>query len=140
MIILDTNVLSEPLRPTPDGVAVRWLDAQEPGTLFITAITVAELHCGVELLPAGKRKKALKSALTDEVLPLFGDRVLAFDAQAAVAFGKLHAVRRAAGAPISFADCAIAAIAQLHGFALATRNQRDFEHLPIKLIDPWVGP
>lgn len=139
MIILDTNVVSEPLRPAPDAAVLAWLDAQASATLCLTSITLAELMAGVAALPAGRRRNRLAQALTDEVMPLFEGRVLAFDARAAHACARVQAGAHAAGNPIGFADAAIAAIAVAHGFALATRNGRDFKGTGVELIDPW-GP
>jgi predicted nucleic acid-binding protein len=137
MIILDTNVVSEPLRPAPDPAVLRWLDAQEPGTLYLTAVNLAELLAGVEALPAGRRRVQLERALGEEVLPLFAGRVLAFDERAAQAFARIHTNAQAAGNPIGFADAAIAAIARAHGMALATRNVRDFRGTELDLLNPW---
>lgn len=139
MIILDTNVVSEPLKPAPDAAVLAWLDAQACATLYLTSITLAELLAGVAALPAGRRRNKLARALGDEVLPLFEGRVLAFDARAAHAFAQMHAGARAAGNPISFADGAIAAIAAAQGFALATRNGNDFKGTGVDLIDPWAA-
>lgn len=138
MIVLDTNVVSEPLRPTPDPAVLAWLDAQTAGTLFLSSITVAELLAGVAALPAGRKRNKLALALTEQVLPLFEGRVLAFDTPTAHAFARVHAGATAAGNPIAFADAAIAAIAAAQGFALATRNVRDFEGTGVRLIDPWT--
>ena len=139
MIILDTNVVSEPLRPAPDAAVLAWLDAQAPATLCLTSITLAELLAGVATLPAGRRRNRLALALSDQVLPLFEGRMLAFDTPAAHAFARVQAGATAAGNPISFADAAIAAIATSHGFALATRNVRDFKGTGLALIDPWAA-
>lgn len=137
MIILDTNVVSEPLRPAPDAAVLHWLDAQEPQTLYLTSVNLAELLAGVESLPAGRRRKALAHALSNKVLDLFGGRILAFDADAAAAFAAVGASARKQGNEMGFADCAIAAIAVANGFALATRNTRDFRGTGVKLLDPW---
>ena len=137
MIILDTNVVSEPLKAEPEPSVLAWLDAQAPTTLYMTSITLAELLAGVAALPAGRRRNKLRQALTDQVMPLFEGRVLAFDAQAAHAYAQVHAGAQAAGNPISFADGAIAAIAAAHGFAVATRNVRDFKGTGVEVVDPW---
>jgi len=137
MIILDSNVVSEPLRPRPDRHVLEWLDRQAPATLFLTTINIAELWAGIEVLPAGKRRKQLHDAMAKEVLPLFGGRVLTFDPDAAVAFARVFSKAQAAGNSISFADCAIAAIATVHRFILATRNSKDFNGWDIELLDPW---
>ena len=138
MIILDTNVVSEPLRPSPEPAVLAWLDAQAPATLYLTSITLAELLAGVAALPAGRRRTKLGQALTEQVLPLFEGRVLAFDMPAAHAFAQVHSGAQAAGNPISFADAAIAAIACAHGYAVATRNVRDFKCTGVEVIDPWL--
>ncbi len=138
MIILDTNVVSEPLKPMPDQGVVNWLNAQAPETLYITTINLAELMAGVEALPQGKRRDALSRALTTQVTHLFDSRILNFDTKAAQAFGVCHASAHAQGNPIAFADCTIAAIAKANGFMVATRNVRDFAGTNVDLIDPWA--
>jgi toxin FitB len=138
VIILDTNVVSEPLRPAPEPAVLAWLDAQEPATLCLTSITLAELLAGVAALPAGRRRAKLSQAINEQLLPLFEGRVLAFDMAAAHAFAQVQAGAQAAGNPISFADAANAAIASSHGYAVATRNVRDFEGTRVEVIDPWL--
>jgi toxin FitB len=137
MIILDTNVVSEPLKPQPDPKVLAWLDAQAPETLYITAINLAELATGIAVLPAGRQRTALQQALDQRMMPLFEGRILHFDAKAAHTFATLSAKLQAIGSTISFADCAIAAIATANGFALATRNTRDFKNAGVALLDPW---
>ena len=137
MIILDTNVVSEPLKAAPEPAVPAWLDAQSSATLYLTSITLAELQAGVAALPAGKRRNLLDKVLAQQVLPSFEGRILAFDARAAHACAQVHAGAQAAGNPIGFAEGAIAAIAAAHGFALATRNTRDFKGTGVGLIDPW---
>jgi predicted nucleic acid-binding protein len=138
VIVLDTNVVSEPLRSAPDPAVLAWLDRQQPATLYLTTVNVAELLAGVELLPVGKRRASLDGAIGGQVLTLFDGRILPFDLLAARAFARLNAAAQAAGNTIGFADCAIAAIASAHGFALATRNVRDFSATGVELIDPWT--
>ncbi len=137
MIILDTNVVSEPLRPQPDRNLLAWLDRQAPETLYLTAITVAELWAGIAQLPAGKRRTQLQQAMTGDLLPLFEGRLLDFGPEAASAFGNVHAKAKAAGNSMDFADCAIAAIASTHRFMVATRNLKDFAGAGVKLMNPW---
>ena len=137
MIVLDTNVVSEPLKPAPNPAVLDWLNAQEPQTLFLTAVNLAELLAGVEALPAGRRRDALAQALSTQVFALFGGRILPFDAKAAQAFATTNSSAQAQGNTIGFADCAIAAITRANGFALATRNLRDFKGAGVSLIDPW---
>ena len=137
MIILDTNVVSEPLKPLPEPEVLDWLDAQEPKTLFITTITLAELLAGVHTLPLGRRRQALHDALQSRLNALFEGRVLPFDRQAAEAFAHVNASALAAGNTISFADAAIAAIASTQGYTIATRNVRDFKGTGVEVLNPW---
>jgi predicted nucleic acid-binding protein len=137
VIVLDTNVVSEPLRAQPSLQVLAWLDRQAPETLYLTTISVAELWSGVELLPTGKRRTQLQNLISTEILPLFGSRVLSFDGQAAVAFARVAAKARVAGNRIDFADCAIAGIALTQRFAIATRNTKDFKGSGVEVINPW---
>jgi toxin FitB len=139
MILLDTNVVSEPLRPAPNPRVVAWIDAQSLETLFLSAITVAELRAGVALLPAGKRRSNLQESLETKVLPLFTGRVLPFDLGCTQAYAELRAKARALGLAISSADGYIAAIAAANGLVVATRDTRPFEGAGITVINPWLG-
>ncbi|WP_090139159.1 type II toxin-antitoxin system VapC family toxin [Limnohabitans sp. DM1] len=138
MIILDTNLVSEPLKPLPHPGVVHWLNAQEPATLFITSINLAELLAGVETMPQGKRRDALARVLANQVSALFEDRVLNFNASAAQCFATCLAGAQAQGNSVGFADCAIAAIAKTHGFIVATHNVRDFQGMGVELVNPWA--
>lgn len=133
MILLDTNVVSEPLRPLPSQAVVAWINAQPLETLFLSAITVAELRAGVSLLPAGKRRSALQDALERRVLPLFAGRVLAFDMGCTPACAELLARGRSKGASIAMADACIAAT---HRLMVATRDTAPFEASGVEFIDP----
>lgn len=137
MILLDTNVISEPLRRAPDARVVAWIDAQPLETLYLSAITVAELRTGVALLPAGKRREELHESLEKQVLPLFTGRVLPFDLAATQAYADLRAKARAAGAAIAPADGFIAAIAAAQGLIVATRDTTPFEAAALTVINPW---
>jgi toxin FitB len=137
MILLDTNVVSEPLRPAPDARVIAWIDAQALETLFLSAITVAELRAGVALLPAGKRRTALQESLETQVLPLFTGRVLPFDLACTQAYAQLMAKARAAGLVVASVDGYIAAIAAANGLAVATRDIWPFEAAGVAVIDPW---
>jgi toxin FitB len=137
MIILDTNVVSEPLKPTPSTAVLDWLDRQAPETLYLTAVSLAELRAGIEALPPSRRRLELEQAMARQIMPLFEGRILSFDAKAAGAFGKVRVGAQAVGNTIGFADGAIAAIAASQGFALATRNVRDFRGAGVDLINPW---
>ena len=137
MILLDTNVLSEPLRPAPEPRVVAWIDAQALETLYLSAITVAELRAGVALLPAGKRRSALQQGLETRVLPLFAGRVLPFDLACTPAYAALMARARKAGLALATADGYIAAIAAANGLAVATRDTSPFEAAGVTVINPW---
>ena len=139
MILLDTNVVSEPLRPTPDTRVVEWIDAQALETLFLSAITVAELRARVALLPAGKRRAGLQESLETRVLPLFAGRVLSFDLGCTQAYAKLMANARVSGLAVASADGYIAAIAAANGLAVATRDTGPFEAAGAAVINPWLG-
>ena len=137
MTVLDTNVLSEALKPAPSGQVLRWLAAQTPSAVFTTTITMAEVLYGVEALPAGKRRTRLLAAVENMFAEQFEGRILPFDEQAARLFASIVAVRNAAGRPISQMDAMIAAIARSNRAALSTRNTADFEDCKIQLINPW---
>lgn len=138
MILLDTNVVSEPLRPAPDERVIAWIDTQPLETLFLSAITVAELRAGVALLPAGRRRTGLHESLETRVLPLFAGRVLPFDLACTQAYAALMSAARAAGLAISSADGYIAAIAAANGLAVATRDTGPFKAAGAAVIDPWM--
>ena len=110
------------LKPVPAQAVLNWLDRQAPETLYLTAVSLAELLAGIDVLPQGRRRVELEQAFTRQILPLFEGRMLSFDAKAAEVFGKIRAGAQAVGNTIGFADGAIAAIAAAQGFALATRN------------------
>ena len=137
MILLDTNVVSEPLRPAPDLRVVEWIDAQPLETLFLTAITVAELRAGVALLPAGKRRAGLLQNLEKRVLPLFAGRVLPFNMACTQAYAGLMAKARTAGLAIATADGYIAAVAAANGFTVASRDTGPFEAAGAAVVNPW---
>jgi len=139
MIVLDTNVVSELMRPMPSDQVVGWTRSQTAGELFTTAITAAEIFYGIERLPAGKRRASLEAAAEGIFKDRFVDRVVGFDSYAARVFATIAARRRALGKPISQSDAQIAAIVQLCGAALATRDIADFENCDIKLINPWAS-
>lgn len=138
MIILDTNVLSEVLRPAPDDQVLVWLGSQPRFALFITTITQGELLYGVQLLADGQRKSALLKAVLDIFVFDFAGQVLGFDSDAAHAFADIAASRRAAGKPINQFDAMIAAIARSRGASLATRNVKDFGDCGVQVINPWT--
>ena len=137
MIILDTNVVSELLRPAPSPAVEAWLAAQDGATVFFTAIGEAELRLGVAILPAGRRRTSLAEAIDAMLEEDFRGRILPFDTAAAQAYAAIAATRRAAGRPISQFDCQIAAIARNKQAVVATRNTVDYEDCGIEVIDPW---
>ena len=137
MILLDTNVVSEPLRPAPDTRVIAWIDAQPLETLFLSAITVAELRAGVALLPSGKRRTGLRTSLEKQMLPLFAGRVLPFDLACSPAYAVLVAKARATGLAIATADGYIAAIAAANGFTVATQDTGPFKAAGAAVINPW---
>jgi len=139
VILLDTNVMSEPLRLAPEPRVIAWIDAQPMETLFLSAITVAELRAGVALLPAGKRRAGLQENLERRVLPLFAGRVLPFDLACTQAYAALMTKARGAGLAVGTADGYIAAIAAANGFAVATRDTSPFEAAGTVVINPWLG-
>lgn len=137
MILLDTNVISELMKPNPDQSVVNWLDSQFVSTLNICAVTRAEIELGIALLPAGRRRQNISRA-AQNVFMRFSGRCLAFDEMAAVEYAQLVAGRSRRGRPITVEDAQIAATALVAGLELATRNIHDFEQIPgLKLIDPW---
>ncbi|MGM0783797.1 MAG: type II toxin-antitoxin system VapC family toxin [Pseudomonadota bacterium] len=137
MIVLDTNVLSELMRPEPEPGVVDWLDAQEAISTAITAITVAEVLYGIERLPDGRRKRSLAAAAAAMFDEDFAGRILPFDAVAAVHYAERVAASERAGRAVHMADAQIAAICLRHGATLASRNLKDFVGLGVALIDPW---
>lgn len=137
MILLDTCVISEPVRPRPDARVQAWLDNQAAESLFISSVSLAELLAGVEALPAGRRRTALAASLSSLLERLFANRVLAFDGTAAAEFPRILAATRRRGYTISFADAQIASIASAHGFSVATRDTGPFLAAGIPVIDPW---
>jgi len=137
MIVLDTNVLSEVLRPAPDSRVLSWLAAKPRSLLFTTTVTRAELLYGVRLLPDGRRKNDLLDAVLQVFMTDMAGQVLAFDADAADAYAEIATARLAAGSPISQFDAMIAAIARTRGASLATRNVKDFGGCGLAVIDPW---
>ncbi len=139
MIVLDTNVVSELMRPSPAASVVDWVAQQAATTLYFSTISEAELRYGVEVLPAGQRRAGLLAAIEEMLREDFAGRVLPFDSDAARAYAVIAAGRRDAGRPISQADCQIAAIAQSRGAGVATRNAGDFEDCGVEVVNPWAN-
>ncbi len=137
MIVLDTNVVSELWKAAPDQNVLAWVDAQMIETLYLSAITVAELRFGLATLPQGKRRTIYQDRLEQEVLPAFSGRVLPFDLDASRAYSDLMARARAAGKAVSQADGYIAASAVVRGFMVATRDTSPLEAAALTVINPW---
>ena len=139
-VLLDTNVVSELLRPSPNSAVEGWVARREAADLLFSAVGEAELRYGVALLPAGRRRDALASAVEAILREDFEDRVLPFDSRAAREYAEIAASRRTAGRPVAPADCQIAAIARSRDLTIATRNVRDFADMELELVDPWADP
>lgn len=140
MIILDTNVVSELVRPVPEPAVVAWVDAQPASDVFVTAVTAAEMVYGVARLPPGRRRTHLAEKVELMVKVRLARRVRAFDVVAAGHYGAIVARREASGRPISMADAQIAAICRSDGAVLATRNVADFADVGIEIVNPWTTP
>jgi len=139
MILLDTHVIAEPQRRAPNQRVLDWLDAQALETLYLSAITVAELRAGIALLPPGKRQDSLNTYLEAHLLAMFANRVLDFDLSCTRAYAELLARSRAAGLTVQTADALIAAVALANGFHVASRDTKPFEAAGVKVINPWEG-
>lgn len=137
MILLDTNVLSEPWKPKPEQRVLAWIDAQAIETLFLSAVTLAELRFGIGAMPAGRRRAILHERLEQEVLPLFKGRILSFDISASQAYAKLMVQARLDGRAIGRADGYIAATAASRGYAVASRDVSPFTAAGLRVINPW---
>lgn len=137
MIVLDTNVVSEPMRPNCNAAVRIWLDRQVAETLYLTATSLSELLVGLEIMPDGKGKKGLDAALSELLDVLFGSRILPFDRMAATAYAPLVSRARDGGRLISVADGQIAAIAAVRGFTVATRDTAPFIAAGVPVMNPW---
>ena len=137
MILLETNVISEPWKPVPEPRVLAWIDAQAIETLFLSAGTVAELRFGIGAMPAGRRRAVLHERLEQEVLPLFEGRVLSFDLAASQAYAELMVRARSEGWAIGKADGYIAATAASRGYVVASRDVSPFEAAGVRVLNPW---
>lgn len=138
MIVLDTNVVSELMRPEPGRQVSACVQRFPSDRLYITAVTEAEIRLGTALLPLGKRRRALEQRVDMVLMQEFAGRKLPFDSNAAEEYGSIVAHRRAAGRPIHILDAQIAAIARAHSATLLTRNVRDFDGCAVELLNPWA--
>ena len=139
MLVLDTNVASELMRPEPTPSVAAWIAGRDAEELYLTAVSEAEMLYGVAIMPTGRRRNALEVAMHRWLELGFADRILPFDSSAARAYAEIASRRRHAGRPIGEADCQIAAISRSHGAVLVTRNVRDFEDTGVDLVDPWTA-
>lgn len=138
MILLDTNVLSELMRPIPEPVVVRWLDAFPEWEIWVSAVTAGEIRLGISLLPDGKRKFRLLELADQMIQEDFIDRCLPLDCFAAAEYARIVTRRTQQGRPISVEDAQIAAIAKTAGLVLATRNVKDFADIEgLQVVNPW---
>lgn len=138
MIVLDTNVLSALMRTEPDADVLAYLDRQEPGAVWITAVTVFEARFGLNRLAAGRKRRTLEAAFERVVADELGHRVLGFDERAAACAARIAATREAAGRPVDLRDTWIAGIVAARGATLITRNLRHFSDLDVQVVDPWA--
>jgi predicted nucleic acid-binding protein len=138
VIVLDTNVISEPVKPFADRAVAAWLDRQTKETLYLCAPVLMEVLLGIALLPNGKRNRGMATAVQAILTNYFADRFLAFEREAAVVYAALAGRASARGYSISVADCQIASIAAAHGFAVATRDAAPFLAVGVPVIDPWA--
>jgi predicted nucleic acid-binding protein len=136
MIVLDTNVLSELMRPEPSAAVIRWMSDQPLATLHVTSLSYAEILFGIDLLPEGKRRRHLAEQAATMFAEDFGGRVLSFDLAAAPAYATIAGQRRRAGQALGAVDGMIAAIAHTHGAAIATRDS-DLAGCGVPLVNPW---
>ena len=137
--LLDTNVFSEWAKPQPDPRVVAWLAQVEEDHLYMSVISLAEIRCGIELLPEGSRKKRLSVWLSDELAARFEDRILDVDQRIALLWGVVAARSKIAGTALSVRDGFLAATAEAHELTLVTRNTRDFKNTSVSLLDPWTA-
>lgn len=137
MIVVDTNVLSEPMRPKPDANVLAWFERQDPAQLYFTTVGYSEILVGLAWMPDGKRKRTLEAQFELLVELHFGGRILAFDIEAAMAAAQLVTRTRSIGYNLTREDGQIAAIAAARGFAVATRDTRPFEMAGLTVINPW---
>jgi len=135
MILLDTNVVSEPMRSKPDQNVLAWLDAQAAESLYLTTISLAELLLGIASLPTGKRRKALEK----QIVALFGERIVPFDINGAQTYPEIVTRARRHGHSIAVADAQIAAIAASRQFSVATRDEAPFQAAGVPIINPWTA-
>lgn len=139
MIIIDTNVISELWKVEPEPAVLAWMDEQAVETLYLSAVTVAELRYGLAAMAEGKRRALFMARLENDVLPVFNGRVLPFDLETSRAYAELMARAKVVGKAIAMADGFIAATAITHGFIVATRDTSPFLAAGAKVFNPWIS-
>jgi len=137
MFLIDTNVVSNMMRARPAAEVARWISAQPAELMFTATVCQAEILAGIAILPESRRRRDLEDAAAAMFAEDFADRVLTFDADAAVAYAAIFAARRRMGRPAAIIDLMIAAIAQSQGASVVTRNVSDFEGCGIAVVNPW---
>lgn len=137
MILIDTNVVSEVMKATPDDAVVDWLNEQDSGNLYVASVTIGEIEYGLRILPNGRRRDQLRELFARFIAQAFAMRILPYDEIAARVYGDLMGLRKEMGRPLSVPDGQIAAIARVGGYALGTRNIKDFQDCGIELINPF---
>ncbi len=138
MILVDTNVVSEIMTVAPSQTVIGWLNRQDSSALYLSAISIAEVSYGLQVLPDGKRRRQLQQKFEQFLVAAFKHRILSFDERAARVYGDVMGHRKEIGRPLGIPDGQIAAIARTNNCAVATRNIRDFEECGIELINPFV--
>jgi|SRR5579863_10106486 len=139
MTILDTNVVAELMRPAPEPQVLRWFSGQASEDLHITAVSMAEILHGIEIIPAGRRRDAIRAGAEKMFAVVFADHILTFEDRAARVFSQIASARRRQGKPMSGVDAQVAAISRVHAATLATRNPYVFEGCGLRLVNPWEG-
>ena len=137
MLLLDTNTLSEMMRPEPEPRVVDWIVRQPSDELFTAAVCQAEILSGLAIMPDGRRRAGLEETALAMFADEFDGRILPFDAAAAAAYAEGFAARRKAGRPAGTVDLMLAAIARVRGASVVTRNVADFEGLDVAIVNPW---
>ena len=137
MIIIDTNIISEFMTSPPANSVLEWLNTQNSLSLYLTTISIAEIGYGLRIMPFGKRRRLLEEQFEKFLATAFESRILSFDESAARKYGEVKGHRKEIGRPLSDLDGQIAAIARANGFAIATRNTKDFEACGVELINPF---
>jgi predicted nucleic acid-binding protein len=137
MILLDTNVISEIMRPSPDPVVITWIQSLPRKEFWTSSVVVAELLSGIDLMPPGRKQKGLRDAIEEMIAEDFHGQILSFDLAAARHFGQILSARQRMGRPINEMDAQIAATARVYGATIATRNIRDFLPCDLALVNPW---